>query len=75
MRGKLTLTDGRLATFRRVGSSCSYVLAKCKVRSLASHWPEPSPADRAPAWMGDAASAAPAPTADAPSGAEAEAEA
>lgn len=27
-------------TFRRVGSSCSWALAKCQVASLASFWPE-----------------------------------
>ena len=40
MRGTMTLEDGREVRFRRVGSSCTYALAKCQVKSLASYWPE-----------------------------------
>lgn len=39
-KGRITLDSGEDVTFRRVGSSCSWALARCQIASLASYWPE-----------------------------------
>lgn len=52
-KGVIFLEGGGEVRFRRVGSSCSWALAKCQVKSLASFWPEapvlvPSQPDSSP---------------------------
>src|SRR5690625_4602521 len=44
-KGSMTLAaegdeDPVTVTFRRVGSACSWALARCQIGSLASFWPE-----------------------------------
>lgn len=50
LRGRLILADEArtVVTFRRIGSSCSWALAKCQIKSLASLWPEAPAEDPAP---------------------------
>lgn len=49
LRGRLILADEArtVVTFRRIGSSCSWTLARCQIASLASLWPD-APAEPVP---------------------------